>query len=309
MLDPGRAVSRGQICSPSPVHQKSRSYDSAQADFDFGYLAKNMNHGNFSDLGSSDIEFQVQDGYGGNSPPLWRKDQSKSNGNEFAPLLSQHNLQGNLSPASRRQVIVNRRIELMEMMKNMPESSFELSLKDIVDQQQHPDEVQDGIGPEDGEFKSSAKVQPKRRKSRNKKSNKTSRISRSGSMENEAFLLKMAIPSLGLARRNKSMPNTCSKVSPRESFEGSRRPLDKEWWKSKSSGSGVKEDFKSGSISGSQSSRNNSTCSVREWMPTAISHPVVGPSSNTREAKTGGRQDASIKTRIQSQLQDITIPE
>ncbi|KAK6922803.1 hypothetical protein RJ641_011107 [Dillenia turbinata] len=259
MFDPGRAVNKGQICSPSPVYQKSRSYDSAQADFDFRYLEKNINHENFSDLGGSDIEFQVQDGYGSNSPPLWRKDQSKSNGDEFSPLLSQNHLEGNLSPASRRQVIVNRRIELMEMIKTMPESSFELSLKDIVDRQQHLDEVQDGVGPDDGEFEFNVKVQPKRQKSRNKKSNKMDRISRSGSMDNEAFLLKMAIPSLGLTRRNKSVPGTCSKVSPRESFEGSRELRDKEWWKSKSSGSGEKEILKGGSISGSRSSSNSST--------------------------------------------------
>ncbi|KAL7117863.1 hypothetical protein ACP275_03G099000 [Erythranthe tilingii] len=62
------------------------------------------------------------------SPPLWKKNSSPSH-----PLLRRHSHRRSLSSKSRAEAIARGQWELMEMVKTMPESSYELSLKDLVE--------------------------------------------------------------------------------------------------------------------------------------------------------------------------------
>ncbi|KAG6383751.1 hypothetical protein SASPL_156483 [Salvia splendens] len=69
------------------------------------------------------IRAMETDDSGAIPPPLWRRSHSPS-----LPLLG-----GSFSPDSRAQAIARGRTELMEMVRHMPKSSYELSLKDIVE--------------------------------------------------------------------------------------------------------------------------------------------------------------------------------
>ncbi|KAL7155801.1 hypothetical protein ABFS83_03G099900 [Erythranthe nasuta] len=62
------------------------------------------------------------------SPPLWKNNSSPSH-----PLLRRHSHRRSLSEKSRAETIARGQWELMEMVRNMPESSYELSLKDLVE--------------------------------------------------------------------------------------------------------------------------------------------------------------------------------
>ncbi|KAL6525021.1 hypothetical protein OROMI_030614 [Orobanche minor] len=68
---------------------------------------------------------------GENSPPMWK---NISPGPSH-PLLDHHQ-QRTSSPDCRAQAIARGQWELMEMVRNMPESSYELSLKDLVENYQ-----------------------------------------------------------------------------------------------------------------------------------------------------------------------------
>ncbi|XP_027332213.1 uncharacterized protein LOC113847356 [Abrus precatorius] len=191
------------------------------------------------------------------SPPLWATS---------PPRSSHHrkNYYRCLSPASKTQAIARGQRELMEMVKNMPESSYELSLKDLVE---HP-RVEVGEERKGGEKKLSNKNM------HNRKVDKKKQVKRSGNIDNGGFYLKMVFPiSLGSKKKmnydfsvNNNSPN---KVSPRTSVsDGSTKSLDKEWWKKNLSASGGESDsgissinsgsMKSSSSSSGSSSRSNS---------------------------------------------------
>lgn len=95
------------------------------------------------------------------------------------------------------------------MVKGMPESSYELSLQDIVD---------------DGTKIKEVKQDTKKKSEQNNK-----RHSRSQSMNDEVFLLKMFIPSC-LSCKKKTMLENRSKVSRMPSLDGYEKPMDKEGW-------------------------------------------------------------------------------
>jgi len=106
----------------------------------------------------------------------------------------------------------------MEMIQDMPESCYELSLRDIVDEQ-HVEET--GIRSE---------TEPQIKKKKKIKARQMSRIS---SMESETFLLKMFFPSsLSFKKKSKAAGN-CSNVSPRPSPDGAKHSISKEWWMSR----------------------------------------------------------------------------
>ncbi|KAG4954434.1 hypothetical protein HKD37_14G040527 [Glycine soja] len=194
------------------------------------------------------------------SPPLWTTNPPKS-------PHHRKNYYRCLSPASKTQAIARGQRELMEMVKNMPESSYELSLKDLVE---HPRvEVAQEKGAEERKKLGNKNVGNRKKVDMNKKG----QVKRSGNIDSGGFYLKMVFPiSLGFKKKtkNESLVNSGSnKVSPRTSVSDGSKSLDKEWWKKSLSASGGESDSgvssinsgsmkSSGSSNSSSSSRSNS---------------------------------------------------
>lgn len=151
------------------------------------------------------------------------------------------------------------------MVRNMPESSYELSLKDLVEKQPRVEERNN----------SSNKIAQKREgvvasSGRTRKVDvNNGKVKRSsGNIDSGGFYLKMGFPiSLGSKKKNNkkknesSVNNNSSKVSPRTSSV-SDKGLDKEWWKKKSfsaSGGGESDSGVSSINSGSMKSTGSSS--------------------------------------------------
>ncbi|KAL8110502.1 uncharacterized protein LOC141670607 [Apium graveolens] len=188
-----------------------------------------------ADLQSSPIEFQTEKGdYSAYSPPLWA-----CNSNANSNLLPDNHNYSSPSPTSRLQAIQDGRKELMEMVKGMPESSYELSLQDIVD---------------DGKKRKEVKQDNKKKAEQNNNKNGLKKHSRSQSMNDEVFLLKMFIPSCLSCKKKTTLENH-SKVSNMPSFARYVKPVDKERWsisclvsrKNRSNSSGSSSSGRSGS--------------------------------------------------------------
>lgn len=140
----------------------------------------------------------------------------------------------------------------MEMIHGMPESNYELSLKDIVDEQREAlQEVKENMVTDERSFSFGSEVEIK--KPKKKKSIESGEISRSGSMNNEKFLIKMFFPR-SLGSRKKATRKCGSKVSPRASFEISENRNDREQWIMRSSVAG--ENKSNGKLCGSSSFKN-----------------------------------------------------
>ncbi|KAG9451148.1 hypothetical protein H6P81_011113 [Aristolochia fimbriata] len=198
-------------------------------------------------LGGHGIEFgsrpYPEEEMGASSPPLWRR----------SPPGSASPIHRGFSPNSRLQAITRGQQELMEMVENMPESSYELSLRDMVEapkstvnpllQRGQPAAAAAAGGP--SEKKKQGKKQIKRTKSDKKKD------ARSGYVGNGDFLLRMFMP----ASLKKSGSGK-GRVSPVKSPEG-------EWWKKRSSAVGEAEKSGRTSRSGSTSSSSSSSTSRR----------------------------------------------
>ncbi|KAF3524982.1 hypothetical protein F2Q69_00050145 [Brassica cretica] len=186
------------------------------------------------------------------SPPLWRTSPPKS---------PQANHQ-NLSPVSKAQVIARGQRELMEMVSKMPESCYELSLKDLVEVKTEEEEKDRKVFDE----------MPQRRKMQSKvvrksKSDRWVDPVRNRGVNNSGFLLNLGFPvSLGAKKKTKKKDEDDGSVTSR----GSPRPSiseDKDWWKSESSRSqrevsrinsgGSKSSAGSSSRSNSYRSRSN----------------------------------------------------
>lgn len=132
----------------------------------------------------------------------------------FSPRLwSQNNHSNFTSSSSSMNTMVEGRKELMELIDDVPESWYELSLKDMVAKE--PDDS--GLVMED-------KVDMKPKLKGKKKSSKTGPISRSVSLDTGVFLLKMFIPS--------SFESKKHKVSRSTSVDRSKkRHVDVKQWK------------------------------------------------------------------------------
>ncbi|KAF3440633.1 hypothetical protein FNV43_RR18917 [Rhamnella rubrinervis] len=155
----------------------------------------------------------------------------------------------------------------MEMIHKMPESCYELSLKDIVDERYGlQEEVAEKNDMQDRSFHSDTEAQTRKHKNKKKKF-KIGRLSRIGSMDNETFLIKMFFPnSLGSNMKAKAVNH--SKVSTSSSKQSeNHKKID--GWITRFTISGV---------------------------PTLISYLVAAPSPPaTREAKSKDREGASSK--------------
>ncbi|XP_068643882.1 uncharacterized protein [Aristolochia californica] len=193
--------------------------------------------GGFSNLGGPGIEFRSRpypdEDIGGSSPPLWRA----------SPPMSPPPLHRGLSPNSRLQAIARGQRELMEMVENMPESGYELSLRDLVEVPKATVNplLQRGEPPQSSAEKIQQMKQIKRTKSDKKKD------LRRGYVGNGDFLLRMFMPS-----SLKKSGSGKGRVSPVKSPEG-------EWWKKKSSALGEAEKSGRTSRCGSTSSSSSSS--------------------------------------------------
>ncbi|KAM5562533.1 hypothetical protein ABKV19_017648 [Rosa sericea] len=204
------------------------------------------------------------------SPPLWKTTTTSPPKSPNRPV----NNYRSLSPASRTQAIARGQRELMEMVRNMPESCYELSLKDLVER---PRMVEVEVDEDD--MSTEALVKREDGKVKKKKNDrKKPMVVRSGSFDSGGFLLKMVFPiSLGSNKKNKTVVINKNKKNKSDSVEGdgttakvSPRPsVDKDWWKkrvSASGGSGRSESGVSSIISGSiksSSGSSTSSCSSR----------------------------------------------
>lgn len=214
------------------------------------------------------MEEEEEESSGVSTPPLWRTSPHTSPHN--SPHTSPHHRQNHyrcLSPKSKAQAIARGQRELMEMVSRMPESCYELSLKDIVEkpmvETRQEKLVQDGKTFDENTRRAGAME--------NKRNDKNSQMKRSGSVENGGFLLKMAFPaSLGSKKTKKKVDSSTGKVSPRPSVsDGSAKGGENEWWKKRFSASVSESESgeysttnsgstkSTGSSSGSSSSNNS----------------------------------------------------
>ncbi|KAG7587326.1 hypothetical protein ISN45_Aa02g025340 [Arabidopsis thaliana x Arabidopsis arenosa] len=196
------------------------------------------------------------------SPPLWRTSPPKS-----PPHL--HNNYQNLSPVSKAQVIARGQRELMDMVSKMPESCYELSLKDLVEV--NTEEEKEGKVFDEMPQRNNRPSKVVRKT----KSDKWVDPIRNGGVNNSGFLLKLVFPvSLGAKKKTKKKDDDDdSSVTSKKSWISSPRPSisdvsmkreDKDWWKD-----GLSESRRSQSVvsrinsgssksSGGSSSRSNS---------------------------------------------------
>ncbi|KAL9158761.1 hypothetical protein ABFS82_08G089700 [Erythranthe guttata] len=147
------------------------------------------------------------------SPPRWTKPRADFR-QETQALIPQNDHQYSriLSPKSRVRAIEDGRRELMEMVKNIPESSYELSLKDIVDGHQNVEQV---------------KEKKKKHKAQQSKKTKSGQMCRTASMESEMFLLKVFVPvTLSFKKKPKAVKNSEICAGP-----SSDKQRTKNWWK------------------------------------------------------------------------------
>lgn len=195
------------------------------SDFKFWEEKLPIHHHICGDEVEFEVQRRVEDQVGAYSPPLWTRAMIDFR-QETSTLLPQNHHYSCLSPTSRLRAIMDGRKELMEMIKDVPESSYELSLKDIVDDQQNMEDVQEK------EVAEETKVKHKRenRIPQRTKNTKSSQICRIESMESEVFLLKMFLP-VSLSSKKKAKARKNSKICPGQSSEGSEKQARKDWWK------------------------------------------------------------------------------
>lgn len=157
------------------------------------------------------------------SPPLWKNRLPSPRKIPSQPLLISHQYHKCTSPNSRRlQAIVRSQFELMELVKSMPESSYELSLTDLVENPKSETRVQQLRGPDND----------RDLRRRSQESKKNHRITRSASFENRGLLLKMVFP-VGLpSKKKKSLDKNVGGRA-----ESLKVCGEGDWWKKRFTGS------------------------------------------------------------------------
>ncbi|OAY58371.1 uncharacterized protein LOC110604840 [Manihot esculenta] len=208
------------------------------------------------------------DGSGVVSPPLWRTSPPRSPQDRQSHYRS-------LSPSSRTQAIARGQRELMDMVSQMPEGCYELSLKDIVEQNMVDQAKEESFSKERSKNVEGMYI---RERSEKKKNDKPVQINRSGSIDKGGFLLKMVFPiswgSRNKKKKNNNIYNNKSglknsakdgRVSPKPLLlDGSAKGGENEWWKNRFSEScesengGFSSNSGSSKSSGSSSSRSSS---------------------------------------------------
>ncbi|XP_004245616.1 uncharacterized protein [Solanum lycopersicum] len=201
-----------------------------------------------NDVGGLEMSQQHVDDSGISSPPLWKNRPSTSPDHPFHNSTNHRSI----SPSSRALAIAKGQWELMEMIKNMPESCYELSLKDLVEKNSILESNQEEclINKEEENFSTSQEQVVVQRVKSGKKKGK---MIRNESFEEKGSFLKMFFP---------IPPKTIStKVSPKP-VEGSKS-LEKDWWKKRFSCSSESDSSKTGSSNSESSGSNDSTTSTQ----------------------------------------------
>lgn len=205
------------LASLNLVHQ-------GDGELDFWGEEKAHSYKKFGDHrdGGNEIEFQSQFEEDNEccSPPLWETSMPKAINPEASPLLDRRHQYSCVSPRARSQAMLEGRRELMEMVRNMPESGYELSLRDMVDEA--GEASHENLLIRESTLDSNPEGRVKKQVAKRRKNICNSgQFSRSGSMEKETFLIKMFIPS-SLSWKKKVKAGNASKISPRPSFDGSQ---------------------------------------------------------------------------------------
>lgn len=247
MFDPRKQTPNVHSHSLDPVTTLNDSWE--LHNFDFQVSQK---------LGNQFRAQKIEDDEGGaSSPPLWQNSPPRS---PVHPINYR-----SLSPSSRTQAIARGQWELMEMVKNMPESCFELSLKDLVEHPKSFESQEDQVVQNRGNIKKNDQI-------------RKAKMMRSKSIENGGVFLKIVSPVSLRSNKKKKKKNSSvntTRVSPKpEECENSSssKNLEKEWWKKRFSGSSSGSSSSSnsgstgrnrsrGSSSNSSSSSSNSTSS------------------------------------------------
>ncbi|XAR73161.1 hypothetical protein NMG60_11007033 [Bertholletia excelsa] len=223
-LQQGVARSQSHLSPYSPVHPSANEtcVSSWKADFSFwGDQESQVCDDKYDVFGhEEEADFQAQ------SPPLWTS-------SSRSPLLAGNHRNRSYPPhKSRLQAILDGRRNLMKLIQGMPESSYELSLKDIVDEK-HSQEA-DHPQHKDIDNRSSNFKPPQVKMNQYDKMNgKARQITRSQSMDSGVFLLRLFFPiSLGLKRKSTAAANP-TKFSLRQSpnLEESEKTADKDYWR------------------------------------------------------------------------------
>ncbi|KAK4800289.1 hypothetical protein SAY86_020776 [Trapa natans] len=205
-------------------------------------------------FGSGGLAFAAdgEGGSGASTPPLWDGSESPENCRRNRDPLS---------PGSRIDAILRGRVELMEMVKNMPESCYELSLRDLVEVNRSF--AQEGVLLPEGQKGQVGSHKPPQSQQHRQQ------MVRSGSLDNSSssgggFLLKMMFPvpwRAGKKRKGAKMGRSDASARAGE-----------EWWKKRSAsvssatrgGDSTESSGESGSLNGRSqkiSSSNWSSCS------------------------------------------------
>ncbi|URE47295.1 hypothetical protein MUK42_14697 [Musa troglodytarum] len=150
------------------------------------------------------------------------------------PMHKHHNGK-QVVPTPGAREIARYRQGMLDMVREMPESAYELTLRDMVEAPRIGQAVQETIEKRGEEAKD--KAEKVKDQSKGKR-----RLSRKESMETGVFL-RMFVPiSLGGGwRKSSGGSNTCAKVSPRpvlaEADKGGIERMEGELWKKKESNS------------------------------------------------------------------------
>ncbi|KAL3641722.1 hypothetical protein CASFOL_012537 [Castilleja foliolosa] len=208
-----------------PKTQIDHNYSKTRSSEDDGFLQFRPNNNNT----------QESDDSGVCSPPLWKNSPSP-NPSPSHPLISHYCL----SPNSRTKAIARGQRELMEMVKNMPESSYELSLKDLVEHHHKiaGPQVQN-IGKNQILQKRAVFVKVKRQESK-----------KNGSFEEKGLFLKMGFLPFNLGSKK------MKRFGDSNIGSGKVISTERDWWKKKFTGSsdsyssGISSNSGGGSSSG-----------------------------------------------------------
>lgn len=184
------------------------------------------------------------------SPPLWKNSPSPSR-----PLLS-HHVYRSLSPTARLQAISRGQKELMEMVKSMPESSYELSLKDLVEHHRNEAPPPPPLSGQDSPQRGGA-VKVKRQES--KKSEKN--LVRNGSfeLESKGMFLKMVFPFTMQSKKKRNLDRSYSGRVSSKNGVGGGGGGEGDWWKKKFTGSSDSDSSRISNNSGGGGSSSRSS--------------------------------------------------
>ncbi|KAJ8558000.1 hypothetical protein K7X08_004766 [Anisodus acutangulus] len=250
MFDPRKQTPNFHNHILDPVTTLTNSYDSWEPhNFDFQVSQKLGNKFRVQKLEDHEDDDGVESG--ASSPPLWQNTSPRS---PVHPINYR-----SLSPSSRTQAIARGQWELMEMVKNMPESCFELSLKDLVE---HPKSFESQENCLVNKEKNKV-VQNRVKIKKNDDIRKAKMMRSKSTIENGGLFLKMVSPvSLGSNKKKKNKKNSSvniTRVSPKpEECENSTKSMEKEWWKKRFSSS---SSGSSSNISGSTGRNTSTGCS------------------------------------------------